>query len=468
MIKNLAALANRTLKRGQPVLAAVSGGADSLAMMQFLLDEGYELIVASFDHQLRGESGEADVAAVEKLCAKKGIRCVSGKADVMRYATTNKLSIEEAARNLRYTFLFEKALQFKAQAVVTGHTADDQAETVLMHFIRGSGLAGLKGIEVVSYLDVFEKTIPLIRPILEWTRQDTEEYCRSHELEPCQDATNSDTHFLRNRLRHEVLPILKQLNPNIVETLNRSSLVLQGEHKLLSDLTQQHFEAALVSRSPTHFEFDLAKVAKLEKPLFQRIIRQAAFALKPGLRDVDKEAMDRISLEKGIQIGGGLLTFLEEGSFFITTDIKVIPAEKYPQCEDQQELFTGIQLLNKSWTLEMSEKEVVTRIDQQDETRIDNCVIRLDAGSITAPLILRHPISGDRFEPLGMPKQTMKLTDLFINLKIPKRYRENYPILTHNGKIIWILGLRRAEALKIDQASKEMITLKLKNKTSEE
>lgn len=460
-MKNQSELANQFLDRDQPVLAAVSGGADSLAMMLFLHRQGFKLVVATFDHQLRAENGKADVAYVAQLCEQHQIQCVSGSADVAEFAKVNKLSIEEAARHLRYKFLFEQARQVMAQAVVTGHTTDDQVETILMHFIRGAGLAGLKGMTASSVLEVYDPCIPLVRPILGWTRQDTEAYCLENGVHPCQDATNNDLHFFRNRVRHTILPLLKELNPNLVETIYRSSEVLQADHFLLEELTRSNFHDCLQTSSAAYYQFDLRKLSALHQGLFKRILRHAAFSLKPGLRDVDKNALDRISLEKGVQFGGGLNTFIEGDSFYITRDIKAIPAEKYPQLINESLIQVGTNALSQSWLVVMSTTVSFSNLEDPLSVSRDGNTIILDTEQITSPLIVRKPYSGDRFEPLGMSHQTVKLADLFINLKIPKRYRANYPVITHAGKVIWVPGLRRSEALKVHPQSKNVVILQL-------
>src|SRR5512136_2975940 len=153
------------LEPGKPVLVGVSGGADSLCLLGILRETGYQVIVAHFNHRLRPEADQ-EAAAVSELAKSRGLPFVSAEADVRQVAVTQSLSLEEAARMLRYRFLFTAAKENSAQAVAVGHTADDQVETVLMHFLRGAGLAGLKGMEYRTILPVFDPLIPLVRPLL--------------------------------------------------------------------------------------------------------------------------------------------------------------------------------------------------------------------------------------------------------------------------------------------------------------
>jgi tRNA(Ile)-lysidine synthase len=167
----------------RPVLAGISGGPDSLCLLDVLRAAGYPVIVAHFNHKLRPEA-DRESASVSGRARTLGLPFVTDSADVRAYAEANSLSLEEAARTLRYRFLFAAARERGAQAVAVGHTADDQVETVLMHFLRGAGLAGLKGMETLTLLPVFDPQIPLVRPLLTLRRADTEDWCRAHGLAP--------------------------------------------------------------------------------------------------------------------------------------------------------------------------------------------------------------------------------------------------------------------------------------------
>ena len=222
------------LDPSRPVLAGVSGGPDSLCLLDILHTAGYRVIVAHFNHQMRPEaSQEADSVSVR--AGRLGLPFVSDCADVRAYAEAHGLSLEEAARMLRYEFLFAAARQHAAQAVAVGHTADDQVETVLMHFLRGAGLSGLKGMEYRMLLPVFDRQIPLVRPLLSLWRADTESYCREHALVPHYDASNADQAFFRNRLRHTLLPELEKYNPRFKESVLRSAQALQGDYSALQE-----------------------------------------------------------------------------------------------------------------------------------------------------------------------------------------------------------------------------------------
>ncbi|MFT3892449.1 MAG: tRNA lysidine(34) synthetase TilS [Anaerolineales bacterium] len=196
------------LTKDRPIVVGVSGGPDSLCLMGVLRNAGYRLIIAHFNHKLRPDS-DADANVVEQTAARLNIVSVIENGDVRGFADSEKISIEEAARTLRYRFLMEQARRFRAQAVAVGHTADDQVETVLMHFLRGAGLAGLKGMTHCTVIKTFDPEVPIVRPLLDVWREETVVYCAANGLRPRHDPSNASLDFFRNRMRHLLIPALE-------------------------------------------------------------------------------------------------------------------------------------------------------------------------------------------------------------------------------------------------------------------
>jgi tRNA(Ile)-lysidine synthase len=222
----------------RPVVVGVSGGADSLCLMYALAELGYPLVVAHFDHRLREQSNE-DAGLVQTLAGQLGLPFALGSADVGALAREKHLSLEEAARKARYTFLFEQARQAGAQAVAVGHTADDQVETVIMHLLRGAGISGLKGMTFRGLLPEWDAQIPLVRPLLNVRHEDALACCESRGVVPAEDASNLDKSFFRNRLRHELLPLLESYNPQVRESLLRMARGMAGDHEVLESATEE-------------------------------------------------------------------------------------------------------------------------------------------------------------------------------------------------------------------------------------
>ncbi len=438
---------------GTLIVVGVSGGPDSLALLHCLRGTGYPLLVASFNHHLRPES-DADVAHVQKIAEGLGLPFVTDSADVAAHAAAYGLSIEEAARELRYRFLFRAARKAGAGAVAVGHTADDQAETVLMHFLRGAGLSGLKGMPPRVTLPVFDAQIPLVRPLLGWTRAQTEAYCRQHNLTYLTDSSNTDTTYFRNRLRHELLPHLEAYNPQIRQTLAKTALALQGDYELLAELVDSAWKKAVSAAGNRFVAFDLPQLREMSPALRRNLFRRAAFTLKPGLRNVDFEALDRACKLKATELAGGLRTVPEGETLYLTDDVSALPTNQ-PQVSNHYSVSRGQLEIGNGWVL-------TCELDTHYPSPVTHhFTAYFDADLTESRLQLRPFRPGDRFEPLGMPRQTMKLSDLFINLKIPKRFRKNWPVVCVNDEVAWVPGLRMGHRYRCTDSTRRVLILRL-------
>ena len=227
----------------QPVLAAVSGGRDSMCLLHFLHAWGkanhVEVVAAHFNHHLRGETADRDEAFVKRICAEWGIPCVCGSGDTRAYAEQEGLSLEEAARILRYRFLEETRLQKGCASILTAHHADDNAETMLLNLLRGTGLQGLTGIP--------EQRDHIFRPFLQVTRGELEAYAAEHNIPFVEDETNAMDDATRNVLRHKVLPVLKELNPRAVENMSRTAELLAQDARALEEAVEAVVSKAVVT-----------------------------------------------------------------------------------------------------------------------------------------------------------------------------------------------------------------------------
>ncbi len=439
---------------GTLIAAGVSGGPDSLALLHSLRESGWPLLVCHFNHHLRPES-DADAAHVQKIAEGLGLPFKTDSADVTAHAAACGLSIEEAARELRYRFLFRAAREAGAGAVAVGHTADDQAETVLMHFLRGAGLSGLKGMPPRVILSVFDAQIPLVRPLLGWTRAQTEAYCRQHNLPYLTDSSNADTTYFRNRLRHELLPQLEAYNPQIRQTLAKTALALQGDYELLTELVDSTWKKAVSAAENGFVAFDLAQLRQISPALRRNLLRRAAFTLKPNLRDVDFAALDRASKLKATELAGGLRTVPEGEILYLTDDVSALPTNQ-PQISNQYSVSSGQLEIGNGWLLTT---ETLNPVHCSLVT--DHWSACFDADLTENRLTVRPFRPGDKFEPLGMPGQTMKLSDLFINLKIPKRLRKHWPVACVDGEIAWVPGLRMGHRYRCTDSTRRVLILRL-------
>jgi tRNA(Ile)-lysidine synthase len=318
------------------LLVAVSGGPDSVCLLH-LLDKcnqksqnESELHIAHLNHQLRGQAADEDEAFVEQLTKKLGLPFHRMKLDITQRAQHQKKGIEETAREVRYAFFAELCQQFKLDAVVTGHTLDDQAETIVMHFVRGTGLSGLSGMQVYEQLPPYTKEGTkgiVVRPLLSFTREKIMEYLTTNNITYRLDHTNQDTNFTRNYIRYEIIPKLLTLNPNLHATLARNAELSSSTNAyfqqqidhLLPQLQHQH--------AKNRITYDLGAYCVLPTALRWGIIRNAFAQLAPPQTELGLErvqaADEMLRGERGsklIELGAGINVKRQKQSFQLTSD----------------------------------------------------------------------------------------------------------------------------------------------------
>jgi len=252
--------------RGERVVCAVSGGADSMCLLHLVWSQGYDVIAAHFEHGIRGEESQRDAHFVETWCRKHGIPFVLGHGDAPGYAAENGLSLEEAARELRYDFLYKTAETYGADRILTAHSLDDNAETLLFNLIRGSGTAGLCGIP--------QSRGKLLRPLLHVSRAEIEAYLRENEVPHVEDSSNESDDYTRNLIRHRVMPLLKEINPRFPEAAERTARLSERDEAFFSALARAYLGRELKNES-----LPLESLRALHPAVASRVIR----TLFPGL-----------------------------------------------------------------------------------------------------------------------------------------------------------------------------------------
>ncbi len=452
------------IRPGQLIVVGFSGGTDSLCLLDLLVNCGYPLLAAHLNHQLRTES-DGEVAQIQALAAQIGVEVHSGTADVRAIVREQHCTVEEAARIARYTFLFSLARQRGAQAVAVGHTGDDQAETVLMHLLRGSGIAGLSGMRWRSLQEGWDASIPLVRPLLGWSREDTSAYCAGHGLVPIEDPSNQDVVFFRNRLRHDLLPYLGAYNPQIKQVLRRSAEVLAGDADLLDEVTESAWQNCQVQAGPGFVTFSRAKLLGLPRGLLRRILRRAISTLRPALRDIDFATIERgaafvlnptQTLQMDLQ--SHLRLALENDRLILGEWGSEALHAAWPQLETAGEILLsvpGIVDLNAGWQL--SAEILASGVEIQD----DPLVAWLDADKTGSLLIIRPRLSGDRFQPLGMEAGTLKISDFMVNEHLPRSARARWPLVWASEHIIWLAGYRPAHFCRVTESTRQVLKLQL-------
>ncbi len=461
----------RLVSPGDTVLLGVSGGADSLCLMHLLhacqAELGITLHVAHLNHLIRGADAEADAQFVADFAAQLGIPCTVQSRDVRAVARERQLGIEEAARRVRYAFLFETAREIKAARIAVGHNADDQSETILMHWLRGAGLAGLRGMLPATPLADLRLLSPstsgkerwLIRPLLQTPRADIERYCRAHDLQPRCDRSNLDTTFYRNKLRHELLPHLeKAYKPNLRVILRRSAQVIRDDYDLLCTLRDDAWDKT-AQVSDRVVVFDRAVWQTWHVSLQRAMIRRAVQHLRRNLRDVNFEHVDaavRVAHRGAVGAQATLprRVVLTVGyTRLFIAEAGLVPPPDFPALTVERLALTipGVTLLPPSGRVEVNIVPV-DRLPPDWEQNVDPWRAFLDAGVVGRSAFLRRRRAGDRFCPLGMGGRQKLVSELLVNARLTAWWRDLVPLLIgQDGEIIWVCGWRVDERAKITE-----------------
>jgi tRNA(Ile)-lysidine synthase len=439
------------------VVVGVSGGADSVCLLHALVHLPPELavepIAATLDHQLRGDSGAQDALFVAECARQWGVEAVSGAFDVPGLASERGLGIEETGRMARYTFLARTAHERGAEVIAVAHHADDQAETVLMHLLRGSGPGGLAGMRPETPLGGYDLLEPVgrgltvIRPLLTVTRAEIDAYCAAYGLSPRFDRSNLDTSYFRNRVRHEVLPYLERISPNLRELLARMAEVMAGDVELLEGLLNRTWPHVTLENSPERVRFDLEAWRTLPVGLRRLTLRRAAFQLRPELTEIGFA-----TLEQAVTIasaGDAGAQSVLPGGLVMRVDYDTLILGAYERPPDWPLLWferesplhvPGVFGLPESpWQLEIRPGKPG---EGPDPDRPWRAVLR-EGERFT----LRGRLPGDRFSPSGMDGHTQKVADFMSNARIPVDWRDRIPLLIVDGMIGWVCGWRVSEEL---------------------
>jgi tRNA(Ile)-lysidine synthase len=453
---------------GQNLLVGVSGGADSMCLMHILNYLGYPVIAAHLDHMIRTESGQ-DADFIREMCEAWHIPFILKRIDVREYCKIQSLNLEEGARNLRYEFLFDTAKEANSKNILIAHHADDQVETVLMHFIRGAGLSGLKGMRYRTFLDQYSVEIPLIRPLLDFTRPQIESYCSEHQVPFVVDHTNLDTTYFRNRLRYELIPELETYNPRFRDVIRRTTESLQADQELINEIVERKWDTLLLETTPQFIRLDLKGLRGCSGGLRWNILRRAIKILRPDLRDFDHSVLNRLDEfvtippeHKVTDLIGHLEARLDATSLMIVESDYIPPVIHFPQFS-AGEIFLKFPLqmkLTNDWRLE-GEILVSNEIDMSSIMHAPVNEAWLDYESINGSISLRNHLPGDRIQPLGSSGHHTKVSDLFINRGIPKDARQAFPILCDSTRIIWLPGIMISEMCKVTINTKKILHLRV-------
>jgi len=450
-----------------PLVIGVSGGADSLALLYILVEIGYSVTVAHFNHHIRPDA-EEDAVFVSDSAKALGLSFVRGDGDVATLAGIEKISIEAASRKARYRFLFDTAEKARAQAVVTAHNADDQAETVLLHLLRGAGLTGLRGMQPNTILREFSQTTPLVRPFLTTWRFEIDNYCQRNSLHPRVDSTNVDTSYTRNRIRQELIPLLETYNPQIKARLNGLAAAVRSSIEILEPVVGEVYEKCIVSIGEGVRDFDRKQLMALSHALRLEIIRIAVKDLLPTAEDINQAAFERaaalLTLQKGsrkIEMADGLIAQVSSDRFCIALEgfSSTDPTRPGVTGTRPAELdVPGCLRLKNGWEIR---SEWIDNAAGIAVTHSDQNTALMDAAALDFPLSVRQRAPGDVFQPLGMQAGSLTLGDFFTNQKLPAEARADWPLVISGERIAWVAGVRIADFARVQKDSHRLVCLRL-------
>lgn len=444
-------LRHRLFQSGERVVVGVSGGPDSLCLLHLLAglqkQLGVELMAAHLDHGLRPESAQEEAGYVQEVCSHLGVPLERGAREVRAYRAQRHLSLEEAARELRYDFFAQVALPWGAGVVVVGHTADDQVETILLNLVRGTGLRGLRGMAPVSSW----KDLRVVRPLLEIPRQETEAYCSALGLQPHYDPSNLSLNYTRNRVRRQLLPILEALNPRFRQALLRLARSAARDLAYLEEETARTWDQVARTREDG-VHLDLRALSLLPPALQYRALGRALRGLLgPGAEAVHLEGMLQIHGRPGavVHLPRGLTYGVGYGQARLGSGLPPCPL---PPLEGEHPLQVPGETWLPGWHIVAS---LVPRGEQEEEPFL----AYLDWGRAGPELQVRARHPGDRFIPLGMGVEK-RLQDFLVDEKVPRAWRSRVPLVVSRHAILWVVGYRINDRYKITPATSQALVLR--------
>ena len=441
---------------GEAIVVGFSGGVDSLALLVALYELRHpldcHLHIAHLDHQLRGDS-TSDAELVKQYANLLKLPFTIKKIDIPALIKQRNQSIEALARKERYEFFETVSKKIGATKVALGHQRNDQAETVLMNLLRGAALTGLRGILPI-------RDGKFIRPLLDFSRTEIEEFVAEQGLQPCDDSTNWDRNFLRNRIRLDLLPLLKRdYNRNIQNTLAQNAELLRAESDYLEDIARKALDACLAEPA-THDVVILNRLMFLRHhpALRRRILRLAIGQIQGDMKQLafnHSEFMLQLSEGKSpnrqLNLPNNLEFLRAYNQLIIQRPTSKIGEFEYTVAVPGDNNFPELNAVMVATIVEAPSRKTSYVLDGKFQAVFD-------VDQIQMPLKIRSRRAGDRFQPFGM-KGTKKVKDFFIDAKVPQRMRQSIPILVTGDEILWVVGHRTSEKCKVSNKTRRILHL---------
>lgn len=450
------------IEPGDTVICAVSGGPDSMCLLDSLhILSGkfdFSLRIAHLHHHMRGEQADKDAQLVVDFGKSRGIPAAVGHEEVFNLAETHGVGVEEAGRIARYQFFFELKSKIGAHKIALGHNMNDQAETVIMRLARGAGTQGLAGIPPVNG--------SIIRPIIYVSRELIEEYCRERNLPVITDVYNFDLKYTRNMVRHKILPELAQmLNPSMIETLSQTARVLRWDADFLEDQAEKAFLKTSMREGRVTL-VDNERLLRLPTALSSRVLEQAWRECTGQTGNLEVSHIMRILRDNGdaVSLPEEVTVHRHQGflGFYPAPPQELDIAVKIPGVTLVPEL--GLSVTTRVFD-KPEDFELARHRDEQVSGPTSFFMLELkvwaDYNKCVDEIRLRTREPGDRFTPLGMQGKQKKIKDLLISMRIPRFYRSFVPIFTSGERIVWVGGIRLSEQFKVDLTTCKILEIQI-------
>ncbi|MFV8373206.1 tRNA lysidine(34) synthetase TilS [Flavobacterium sp. LB2P74] len=426
-------LHNFQFLNGKKILLATSGGKDSMVMVYLFQQLGYTIAIAHCNFQLRGMESFEDQNFVQEYAAKNDIPVFITQFDTKAFSEDYKISTQVAARELRYNWFYELLETEKFDYILTAHHADDNLETFLINLGRGTGLEGLTGIP--------EQNEKVVRPLLAFSQEEMEEYAGLNNIQWREDSSNASDKYLRNKIRHHLVPMLKELNPNFLSSFNKTQMYLQEAQVMVEDASIMIYQKVAKQEADTIY-FDLQQLKKLPnyKSYLYQWLKEFEFSAWDDIYDL-------VESQSGKYVFSPEYRLLKDRDSLILSPINFVnEKEEYFIAEDQKEVNIPLNL---------------TFCKVADISIVSNKTIFVDADKLQYPLILRHWNEGDKLQPFGMNGKSKKVSKLFKDEKLSLIDKENAWILCSNDQIVWIIDVRQDERFKVQNTTKNILKIQL-------
>jgi tRNA(Ile)-lysidine synthase len=426
-------LHNFQFLNGKKLLLATSGGIDSMVMVHLFQQLEYKIGIAHCNFQLRGIESFGDQDFIQEYAVANDIQVFITQFDTKAFAEDYKLSTQVAARELRYNWFYELLETEKFDYILTAHHADDNIETFLINLTRGTGLEGLTGIP--------EQNENVIRPFLLFSRQEIEEYAKENTIQWREDSSNASDKYLRNKIRHHVVPMLKELNPNFLSSFHKTETYLQEAQAMVDDASIIVYQQ-VAKQEEENIHFDLNQLRKL--PNYKSYLYQWLKEFRFSAWD---DIYDLVESQSGKQVFSPEFRLLKNRDSLILSPINFV---------DEKEAFL----------IEENQKEVKIPLNLSfckvaEISIVTNKTIFVDANKLQFPLILRHWNEGDVFYPFGMEGKSKKVSKFFKDEKLSLIDKENTWLLCSKNEIVWIVGIRQDNRFRIENDTQNILKIEL-------